>query len=135
MNVSTWALYYWRTWRALVIWNGQDVIFPCNIFQYTKNLVMLIPTSSYTFFRMHVMSFYGIKTWFMKLHKEDLNNISVVCPKPVKRLCCRDSYNSNIECHEYARLAFFKHFPAWKFIYYAHRVLTSKSQCLMIHKH
>ena len=28
--------------------------------------------------RMYAMSFYGIETWFMKLHKKDLNNISIV---------------------------------------------------------
>ena len=86
-------------------------------------------------FRMHAMSFYGIETWFMKLSKKDLNNISVVYHKAIKRICGRNSYDSNHECLEYARLSIFKHLLARKFICYAHRLFTSKSPCLMIHKH
>jgi len=67
-------------------------------------------------FRMHAMSFYGIETWFMKLHKKVLNNISAVYHKAIKRICGRYSYDSNHECLEYARLPIFRHILARKYI-------------------
>ena len=81
------------------------------------------------------MSFYGIETWFIKLHKNYLNNISVVYHKDIKSICCRNSYDNNHRCHEYARLPTFRHFLARKFICYVHRLFTLKNPCLMILKH
>ena len=86
-------------------------------------------------FRMHVMSFCGIETSFKKILKKDLNNISVVYHKAIERICVRNSYDSNDECLEYARLPIFKHFLVRKFICFAHRLFTSKRPCLMVHKH
>ena len=67
--------------------------------------------------------------------KKYLNNISVVYHKAIKRVCGRNSYGSSHECLEYARLPIFKHFLARKFVCYAHRLLTSKNPCLIIHIH
>ena len=51
------------------------------------------------------------------------------------RICGRNSYDSNHECLEYACLPIFKYFLARKLMCNAHRPITSKNQCLMIHKH
>ena len=71
----------------------------------------------------------------MKLHKKDLNNIPVIYHKAIKRICSRNSYDSNHECLKYAHLPVFEHFLAIKIVCYAHRLFTSKSPCLLIHKH
>ena len=71
----------------------------------------------------------------MKLHKKYLNNISVGYHKAIKRICGRKCYDNNHECLKYIRLPIFKHPHARKFIYYAHRLFTSKSPCLTIHRH
>ena len=86
-------------------------------------------------FRIHAMSFYDIETWFIKLHKKDLNNISVLYHKVIKRICGRNSYYSKHECLEYTRLPIFKHLLAWKFVCYAHRLFMSKNPSPLIHKH
>ena len=83
---------------------------------------------------MHAMSIYGMETWFINLHKKDLNNMSVVYHKPIKRTYGRNSYDSDHECLEYVRLPIFKHVLARKFICNAKRLFTSKSPCNMIHK-
>ena len=70
--------------------------------------------------------------WFVRLHKKDLNNISVVCQIAIKRMRGRNSCNGNHECLQYDRLPVFKPFHARKFICYTHRVFTSKSPCLVI---
>ena len=42
--------------------------------------------------KLHAMSFYGVKTWFMKLHTKDLNNISIAYHKATKRIIvCKGS--------------------------------------------
>ena len=45
---------------------------------------------------IHAMSFFGIETWVMKLHKKNLNYLSVVYHKAVKRIYGRNSYDSNL---------------------------------------
>ena len=79
---------------------------------------------------MHAMSFHGTETWFMKLHKKYLDNISVVYHKAIKRICCRNSYDSNHECLEYTCLSIVKNFLGRKFICYAHRLLPQKAHVL-----
>ena len=55
-------------------------------------------------FRTHASSFYDIETLYLKLHKTDLNNISVVYHKAIKRICGRNSYDNNRESLQYAHL-------------------------------
>ena len=55
--------------------------------------------------------------------------------KAIERICGRNSYDSYHDCIEYACLSIFKHVLARKFICYAHRHFTSKSPCVMTHKH
>ena len=71
----------------------------------------------------------------MKLHSKDLNNISVVHHWAIKPICGHNSYDNYHECLEYARLPIFKHFFGRKFKCYAQKLFTSKSPCLMNHKH
>ena len=78
--------------------------------QNTKNLVNLIPTSCYIFFRTHAMSLYVIETRFMKLHKKYLKNISVVFHERTNCIYGCKSFDGNHECLEYARSRFLKHF-------------------------
>ena len=84
---------------------------------------------------MHVMSLYGIKTWFLKLHKKDLNHISVVYHMALKRICGRNFHDSKHECLENARLPIFKHFLARNVVCFAQRLFTSKSPCLLTNRH
>ena len=95
---------------------------------------MLVATSC-SIFRMHAMSLYGIETWFMKLHKKDLNIISVVYHMAIKRTCGHNACNSNHECPDHTRLPNFKHSLARKLICFAQRLITSKCSCLMILRH
>ena len=85
-------------------------------------------------FRIHAMPFYGIETWFLKLHNKYLSNVSVAYNKAIKRIYGRDFYDSNHERFEYARLRMFKHFIARKFICFAPRLFTSKNSCHMIYR-
>ena len=49
---------------------------------------------------LHALSFYGVETWFMKLHTTDLNNILIAYHKAIKRMCNKRPYDSNQECLE-----------------------------------
>ena len=49
-------------------------------------------------FRTHVMSLYDIETCFLKVHKKDLNIISVVCHMAIKRICGGNFYDGNHKC-------------------------------------
>ena len=60
------------------------------------------------FFKLHAMSFYGVETWFMKLHTKDLNNISIAYHKAIKRICNKILNDSNHECLERVYLPIFK---------------------------
>ena len=61
-------------------------------------------------FRLHAMLFYGAETWYIKLNKKDLRKISVPHHKAIKRICERNSYDSNHECLKQANLPIFKFF-------------------------
>ena len=98
-------------------------------FGYVDTIVLLY------LFRMNAMPFYSTTTWLLKLHKKDLNNISVVYHKAIERIWGRNFYDINHECLEYACLPNFKHFLARNFFCFALRLFTSKCSCFMIHKH
>ena len=49
-------------------------------------------------FRTHVMSLYDIETCFLKVHKKDLNIISVVWHNAIESICGCNFYNDNLEC-------------------------------------
>ena len=93
-----------------------------------KNLLLNI-------FQLHTMSFYGAETWYVKLNKKDLRNISVPYHKAIKRICGRNTYVSNHECHEQVNLLIFKHFLAKKQIQFSFRLLHSRSPCLSNNKY
>ena len=48
-------------------------------------------------FRVHAITFYGIESCFLKSHRNDVNNVSVVHRKAIKPICGRNSYVSNDE--------------------------------------
>ena len=41
------------------------------------------------------MSFYGVGTWFMKLHTKYFNNISIAYHRTIERMCNKIPYDSN----------------------------------------
>ena len=67
--------------------------------------------------------------------KKDLKNISVPYHKPSKRICRRNSYNSNHERLEQVNLPILKHFLAKKQIQFTFRLFNSRSPCLSNHKY
>ena len=81
------------------------------------------------------MSFYGAETWYAKLNKKYLKNISVPYQKAIKRICGRNSYDSKHECLEQVNLPVFKHFLAEKQIQFTFRLFHSGSQCPSNHKY
>ena len=85
-------------------------------------------------FRLHAMSFYGAETWYIKLNKKDLKNISVPYHKAIKRICGGNSYESIHECLEQVNVSLFKHFLAKKQIQLAFRLFHSRNQSLSNHK-
>ena len=85
-------------------------------------------------FRMNAMSFYGLKTLLLKMHKKDMNNMSIVFDKAIERICGRNSYDSYHGCLEYAHLQNCKHFIAGQFICFNQRLFTSKNPSPLIHK-
>ena len=84
---------------------------------------------------MHAMSLYGIETWYLKMHKKDLNNNSVVYHMATKRICDRNFYDRKHDCLENARLPTLKHFIATNFVCFAQTQFTSRRRILMIHRH
>ena len=80
-------------------------------------------------FELHVMSFYGVETWFMKLHTKDLNNISIAYHKAIKRMCNKRPYDSNHECLKRVNLPIFKYLFAKKLINFAFSFFQSNSPC------
>ena len=85
-------------------------------------------------FKMHAMCFYGVESWFIKLYKKDLNNISIPYHKAIKRACKRNVYDSNHECLEMANLPIFKHLVAKRLISFAFSIGDTDSPCLANHK-
>jgi len=85
-------------------------------------------------FKMHAMCFYGVESWFCKLFKKDLNNISIPYHKAIKRICKRSYYDSNHECLEMANLPIFKHLVAKRLISFAFSICHTDSPCLTNHK-
>ena len=71
----------------------------------------------------------------IKLNKKDLKIISVHYHKATKRICGRNSYDSNNECLEEVNLPIFKHFLAKKEIQFVFRLFYSRSPCLSNHKY
>ena len=64
--------------------------------------------------KLHAISFYGVETWFMKLHTKDLDNISIAYHKTIKRMYNKTPYDSNHECLERVNLQIFLHLVAKK---------------------
>ena len=65
-------------------------------------------------FGLHAMSFHGAETWYMRLNKKNLKNISVPYQGAIKRDCVRNWYANNRECPEQVNLPVFKHSIAKK---------------------
>ena len=86
-------------------------------------------------FWLHAMSFYGAETWYIKLNKKYLKNISVPYHKAIKRICWRNSYDNNRDCLEQVKLPIFKHFLAMKQFQFAFRIFYSQSRCLSNHRY
>ena len=57
--------------------------------------------------KLHAMSFYGVETWFIKLHTKGLNNTPIAYDKAIKRTCNRRAYDSNHDCLERVNLTIF----------------------------
>ena len=125
----------WITCDALVMWNNRNVLCSLNIIQHNKTFSFIASNLLLYLFRTHARSLYGIETWFLKMHKKDLNNMSVVYHMATERICGRNFYDSKHDCLKFARLSSFKHFLARNFVCFAQRLLTSKSQILVIHRH
>ena len=81
------------------------------------------------------MSFYGAETWYIKLNKKYLKNISAPYHKAIKRNCGRNSYHSNQEFLEQVFLLIFKHFLAKKQYRFTFRLFHSRRPCLCIYKY
>ena len=86
-------------------------------------------------FQLHAISFYDAETWYIKLNKKDLKNISVPYHKAIERICGRNSCDSNHECLEQVNLPIFKNFLGKKQIQFSFRLFQSRSPCLSIHKY
>ena len=84
----------------------------CTLKQSTRSMLLLYSVVSF----MNAISFYCIKTWFLKLSKKMLNNISVAHNKAIKRICGCNSYYSCHECLKYDCLPNFKHFLVKKLL-------------------
>ena len=65
------------------------------------------------------MSFYGVKTWFMKLYTKDLNNRSLASYKGIKSMYIQRPYENNHECLERDNLPILKYFVTKKVINFA----------------
>ena len=120
--------------RALVIWNGKNVFFFKLHNSIKEKFCYGNANVPLYLFRKHAMSFYGLETWSLKLHKKCLNNTSEVYHKAFKRICGRNSYDNNNECLEYVHFPTYKHFLDRKPFFFI-KDFSSKSPCFIIHKH
>ena len=82
-------------------------------------------------FKSFTSSFYGIEVWFEKLRVYQLNKISVVYHKAIKRICNLNVWDSNHLACEIAGVAIFKHMLAKKLVCFWHNIFRSKSPCLI----
>ena len=102
---------------------------------YITSSVSLIKMYCRIFFRLHSMLFYGVETWYMRLYKKDLKNVAVPYHKVFKRICGRNSYDSNHECLEQVNLSIFQDLFVKKQIQFTFRLFHSRSLCLSSYKY
>ena len=81
------------------------------------------------------MCFYRVETRFIKLHTQDLNNISISYEKAIKRKRNKISHDSSNKCLERDDLVIFKHLVAKNEINFACSIIQSNSPCLSSHKY